>query len=105
MKGVFQFQTYFFPLVSFGRIEANSPVAKFLSAAELEGISSTMEAEPGDLLLLTTDGLTIRGYLTLPPGRPGRGLPLVVLIAGSGSEEAPVRALASRPKRSAPSKG
>lgn len=28
------------------------------------------------------DGLTIRGYLTLPPGRPERGLPLVVLPHG-----------------------
>lgn len=28
------------------------------------------------------DGLTINGYLTLPPGRPERGLPLVVLPHG-----------------------
>lgn len=28
------------------------------------------------------DGLTIRGYLTLPPGRPERGLPLIVMPHG-----------------------
>jgi dipeptidyl aminopeptidase/acylaminoacyl peptidase len=30
----------------------------------------------------TSDGLTIHGYLTLPPGRAPRGLPLVLLVHG-----------------------
>ena len=51
-----------------------SPVAKFLSAAELEGISSTMEAEPGDLLLLVADERPavrhVLGLLRLELGRP-----------------------------------
>ena len=28
------------------------------------------------------DGLTIHGYLTLPPGVPARGLPMVLLVHG-----------------------
>ncbi|HEU0014487.1 MAG TPA: S9 family peptidase, partial [Longimicrobium sp.] len=30
----------------------------------------------------TSDGLTVHGYLTLPPGREPRGLPLVLLVHG-----------------------
>jgi aspartyl-tRNA synthetase len=51
-----------------------SPVAKFLSEAELSGIVGTLDAEPGDLLLLVADDRrTVRhvlGLLRLELGRP-----------------------------------
>ena len=51
-----------------------SPVAKFLSEAELTGIATALEAEPGDLLLLVADDLPtvchVLGLLRLELGRP-----------------------------------
>ena len=60
------------------RVEAgptiNSPVAKFLSQAELDGVVTAMEAEPGDLLLLVADRRPVvrhlLGLLRLELGRP-----------------------------------
>jgi aspartyl-tRNA synthetase len=57
----------------------DSPVAKFLSEAELSALSSTMEAEPGDLLLLVADDWhttcevlgTLRNDLGRPPVHEG----------------------------------
>lgn len=60
------------------RVEADgtlaSPVAKFLSEAELSGIATALEAEPGDLLLLVADERPVvrrvLGLLRLDLGRP-----------------------------------
>ncbi len=38
-----------------------SPIAKFLSGAEIEAITSTLEASPGDLLLIVADQVTTVG--------------------------------------------
>ena len=38
-----------------------SPIAKFLSAPEIEGMTSTLEAAPGDLLLIVADEVTTVG--------------------------------------------
>ena len=52
----------------------NSPVAKFLSEAELAAIVTTLEAEPGDLVLLVADDRPkvnhVLGLLRLELGRP-----------------------------------
>ena len=52
----------------------NSPVAKFLDEAELAGIVSTLEAEPGDLVLIVADERPavchVLGLLRLELGRP-----------------------------------
>ncbi len=52
----------------------NSPVAKFLSEAELAGIVTTLAAEPGDLVLLVADVRRkvnhVLGLLRLELGRP-----------------------------------
>ena len=52
----------------------NSPVAKFLSEAELAGIVTTLEAEAGDLVLLVADDRRkvnhVLGLLRLELGRP-----------------------------------
>ncbi|HMG41461.1 MAG TPA: aspartate--tRNA ligase [Acidimicrobiales bacterium] len=52
----------------------DSPVAKFLSDEELASIRSTLEAEPGDLVLLVADTRTVArhvlGLLRLELGRP-----------------------------------
>ncbi len=54
--------------------ELDSPVAKFLSSAELEGLVSATDAEPGDLLLLVADDRPqvrhVLGLLRLELGRP-----------------------------------
>jgi len=54
--------------------ELESPIAKFLSATELEAIRSTLEAEPGDLLLVVADERPkvnhVLGLLRLELGRP-----------------------------------
>jgi aspartyl-tRNA synthetase len=51
-----------------------SPVAKFLSEDELAGLVATLEAEPGDLLLLVADERAavrhVLGLLRLALGRP-----------------------------------
>ncbi|HSL59998.1 MAG TPA: aspartate--tRNA ligase [Acidimicrobiales bacterium] len=51
-----------------------SPVAKFLSEAELTGLADTLEAEPGDLLLIVADERAmvrrVLGLLRLDLGRP-----------------------------------
>lgn len=51
-----------------------SPVAKFLSAEEMSGIVSTLEASPHDVLLLAADGwrtvAAVLGQLRLDLGRP-----------------------------------
>jgi aspartyl-tRNA synthetase len=52
----------------------DSPVAKFLSEAELAGVRSALAAEPGDLLLLVADARPVvrhvLGLLRLELGRP-----------------------------------
>ena len=52
----------------------DSPVAKFLSDDELAALRTTLEAEPGDLLLLVADTRTVArhvlGLLRLELGRP-----------------------------------
>ncbi|QGG97045.1 aspartate--tRNA ligase [Actinomarinicola tropica] len=54
--------------------ELTSPVAKFLSAEELAGIASELDAESGDLLLLVADQRPavrhVLGLLRLALGRP-----------------------------------
>ena len=54
--------------------ELDSPVAKFLSPAELEGLVAATDAEPGDLLLLVADDRPqvrhVLGLLRLELGRP-----------------------------------
>jgi len=51
-----------------------APIAKFLSAAELDGIRSTLDGEPGDLLLLAADlastASAVLGQLRLDLARP-----------------------------------
>jgi aspartyl-tRNA synthetase len=51
-----------------------SPVAKFLADGELESIKTTLEAEPGDTLLIVADSskvvLDVLGQLRLQVGRP-----------------------------------
>jgi aspartyl-tRNA synthetase len=57
-----------------GAVELESPVAKFLSAEELASLASTLEAEPGDLLLIVADERPrvrhVLGLLRLEIGRP-----------------------------------
>jgi aspartyl-tRNA synthetase len=57
-----------------GPTEVTSPVAKFLSEAEITGIVSALEGEPGDLLLLVADERRqvrhVLGNLRLQLGRP-----------------------------------
>ena len=57
-----------------GAVELESPVAKFLSADELASLASTLEAEPGDLLLIVADERPrvrhVLGLLRLEIGRP-----------------------------------
>jgi aspartyl-tRNA synthetase len=57
-----------------GAVELDSPVAKFLTEAELASLASTMEAEAGDLLLLVADERPrvrhVLGLLRLEVGRP-----------------------------------
>ncbi len=52
----------------------SSPVAKFLSEAELDSVSRSLDAEPGDLLLLVADERAVvrhvLGLLRLELGRP-----------------------------------
>jgi aspartyl-tRNA synthetase len=52
----------------------DSPVAKFLSEAELAGVRSALAAEPGDVLLLVADARPVvrhvLGLLRLELGRP-----------------------------------
>jgi aspartyl-tRNA synthetase len=54
--------------------DLDSPVAKFLSEAELAGVRSALAAEPGDLLLLVADARPVvrhvLGLLRLELGRP-----------------------------------
>ncbi len=54
--------------------EITSPVAKFLSADELAGLRTALQAEPGDLLLLVADERPavrhVLGLLRLELGRP-----------------------------------
>jgi len=51
-----------------------SPVAKFLSDDELAGVASTMDANPGDVLLIVADGAkvvsAVLGQLRLRLGQP-----------------------------------
>jgi len=51
-----------------------SPVAKFLSGGELEGIAAGLESKPGDVLLLVADetrpALAILGQIRLEVGQP-----------------------------------
>jgi aspartyl-tRNA synthetase len=53
-----------------------SPVAKFLSAEELSGLSTVMEAQPGDALLVVADNfhtaVGVLGQLRLDLGQPAR---------------------------------
>ncbi len=57
-----------------GPAEVTSPVAKFLSEAEIGGIVSALDGEPGDLLLLVADERRqvrhVLGNLRLQLGRP-----------------------------------
>lgn len=46
------------------------------------GLRSYRFAQKSPISFLSRDGLRIHGYLTLPPGRPARALPLVVLVHG-----------------------
>ena len=53
-----------------------SPITKFLSAAEIEGVKADLEATPGDVLLLAADSwriaVEVLGALRLDLGRPTR---------------------------------
>lgn len=51
-------------------------------AAPLERLSGHRFASVRPVRYTSRDGLTINGYLTLPPGRPERGLPLIVMPHG-----------------------
>ena len=57
-----------------GSVSLDSPVAKFLSAAELQGIVSATAAEPGDLVLIVADdrrpAQLVLGGLRNDLGRP-----------------------------------
>ncbi len=57
-----------------GTVELDSPVAKFLSEAELAALATAMDAEAGDLLLLVADDRPrvrhVLGLLRLEVGRP-----------------------------------
>ncbi len=57
-----------------GAVTLNSPVAKFLSADELEGIATTLGAEVGDVLYLVADDWArtahVLGLVRLELGRP-----------------------------------
>ena len=57
-----------------GSVSLDSPVAKFLSAAELDGIVSATAAEPGDLVLIVADdrrpAQLVLGGLRNDLGRP-----------------------------------
>ncbi len=57
-----------------GHVEVESPVAKFLSEAECASLAATLDAEPGDLLLLVADERPttchVLGLLRLELGRP-----------------------------------
>ena len=53
-----------------------SPIAKFLSEAELDGIKAELEAQPGDVLLIAADSwriaVEVLGTLRIHLGRPTR---------------------------------
>ncbi|HMR93976.1 MAG TPA: aspartate--tRNA ligase [Microthrixaceae bacterium] len=57
-----------------GALSLNSPIAKFLSEAELAGIAERLDAAEGDLLFLVADGWAttchVLGLLRLELGRP-----------------------------------
>jgi aspartyl-tRNA synthetase len=57
-----------------GGLELDSPVAKFLSEAELASLGTTMEAEAGDLLLIVADERPktrhVLGLLRIDIGKP-----------------------------------
>jgi aspartyl-tRNA synthetase len=44
-----------------GRLSWRSPIAKFLSESEINGVTERMQAEPGDLLLIVADEVTTVG--------------------------------------------
>jgi dipeptidyl aminopeptidase/acylaminoacyl peptidase len=46
------------------------------------GLRSYRFAEKSPVSFASRDGLRVGGYITLPPGRPARALPLVVLVHG-----------------------
>jgi len=46
------------------------------------GLRGYRFAQKSPISFLSRDGLRIHGYVTLPPGRPARALPLVVLVHG-----------------------
>ena len=60
-----------------------SPIAKFLSDAELEGVKADLGAKPGDVLLLAADKwrtvVEVLGSLRLDLGRPSRHSDLAFL--------------------------
>ena len=60
-----------------------SPIAKFLSDAEIEGVKADLEARPGDVLLLAADdwrtAVEVLGVLRLDLGRPARHYDLTFL--------------------------
>jgi aspartyl-tRNA synthetase len=82
----------------------NSPVAKFLSATELDAVRDSLGGEPGDLLLLVADERAkvrhVLGLLRLDLGRPpvdegGLNLLWVVdfpLFEGLGDDGSPIPA-------------
>ena len=61
-----------------------SPVAKFLSDAELEGIKDALDATPGDTLLIVADRtkvvLNVLGLLRLEAGKPSSNEDLAFLF-------------------------
>lgn len=68
------------------------PAITYLYSRESGQLEKFFEPRPGlkayrfasmePIKYTARDGLTIHGYLTLPPGRTGQGLPLVVLVHG-----------------------
>ena len=73
-----------------------------LFARPHEGLEGAALAEVRTVSYRSRDGLAINGYLTLPPGRPARGLPLIIYPHGgpfardSWSYSPEVQFLASR---------
>jgi dipeptidyl aminopeptidase/acylaminoacyl peptidase len=62
-------------------VDLNTKHAAWL-ADEYEGLGPELVAETRAIEYAAQDGLTIPAYLTLPKGRPAKGLPLVVLVHG-----------------------
>jgi dipeptidyl aminopeptidase/acylaminoacyl peptidase len=71
-------------------------------ANEYEGLKAGDIAQKRAIALKAADGLALSGYLTLPPGKPEKALPLVVLVhGGPAARDTPgfdwwAQALASR---------